>query len=73
MHTFVYYTALIIIFRSCQKISHNFKNQELTDFDFVLQSFILCGLFYKMVRLDTMVFILYQLLPHRCSLLHNQN
>ena len=39
----------------------------------VLQSFIPCGLFSKTVRPNIMFFVLYQLFPHHCSVLHNQN
>ena len=35
IHKFVDYTALILIFDFCQQISHNFTNQELTNFDLV--------------------------------------
>ena len=47
MRKFVDYTALIILFGSSQNIYHNFKNQEETNFDLVLQSFILCIFFQK--------------------------
>ena len=73
IHIFYYYTALIIIFDFFQKISHNIKNQELSNFNLVLQSFILSGLFSKTVRLSTIIFILYQLLPQHFSLFQNQN
>ena len=56
--TFVGYTELIILFNFCQQIFHHFKNQELTNFYFVLQSFILCGFCQKAVRLNTMIFYL---------------
>ena len=53
MHKFVDYNALILIFDFCQQIHHRLKNQELKNFDLLLQSFILCGFFSKMVRLNT--------------------
>ena len=72
MHKFVDYNVLILIFGFPQQISHNFKNYEQTKFDLVLRSFILCGLFSKTVRLNTIILMLYQLLPRHCYLLHNQ-
>ena len=39
----------------------------------VLHSFMICGLFSRTVRLNTMILMLYQLLPHNFFLLHNQN
>ena len=45
IHEFVYFTALILLFNFCQRISHNFKNQEQTNFDLVLQHLFLCWFF----------------------------
>ena len=66
------YTALILLFDFFQQIYHGFKNQELTNFDLVLQSFILCWFFSKTIILNTIILMLYQLLPHHCYLLHNK-
>ena len=45
INEFVYYTALIFIFDFCQRISHNIKNQEQTNFDLLLKCFSLCFYF----------------------------
>ena len=37
-----------------------------------MQSFILCEVFSKAVRLNTIILMLYKLLPRHCFLLHNQ-
>ena len=42
---YVYYTALIFNFDFCRRISHNFKNQEQTKFDLLLQRFSLSVFF----------------------------
>ena len=71
IHKIVDYTALIILFNVCQPIYHNFMNQEQTNFYLVLKIFF-CSFFSKTVRLNTIMLMLYQLLPHHFSLLHNQ-
>ena len=43
IHKLVYYTAMIFPFGFCQQISHNFKNQEQTNFDLLLKRFLCRG------------------------------
>ena len=47
IHKFVHYTTLIFIFDFCRQISHNFKNQEQTRFDLLLQHLYYVGFFPK--------------------------
>ena len=47
MQKFYYYTALIIIFGFCRKISRSFKNQEQNNFDLILQCSFLYWVFPK--------------------------
>ena len=51
IHKFVYYTALVLIWDFCQLIYPNFKYQEQTNFDLLLQRFSL-SFFFKTVRLN---------------------
>ena len=42
-HTYFFdYTALILLLKFFQQISHNFRNQEQTNFDLLLEIFIPC-------------------------------